>query len=186
MARLRKHLKHGPLAIAVVLLAVVSQGWTNQTGALESATSRKVMPPVNVSQLNGGRWKLADHRGEVVLINFWATWCLPCRQETPGLVKLSNTYRGKGAAVIGIAFDEGGTEAIQDFVHEFHLPYPVGLVEPESSWASSVESLPTTILIDRGGRVAKIYMGAVRESVFEADVDRLLAEVRSPKSEKGS
>ena len=184
--KLRNLLKYGPLALAVVFLAVASKDWTNQTGALAIAHSRKVMPPINVSQINGGRWNLADHRGEVVLINFWATWCPPCRQETPGLVKLSNNYRAKGVAILGISLDEGGTEAIQAFVHEFHLPYPVGLVGPESPWASAVESLPTTILVDRDGRVAKTYMGAVRESVFQADIDRLLVEVRSPRSQKSS
>lgn len=120
------------------------------------------------------------------MINFWATWCPPCRQETPGLVKVSTDYRAKGVAVLGISLDEGGTEAIQAFVHEFHLPYPIGLVDPASSWASSVESLPTTILVDRDGRVAKTYMGAVRESVFQADIDRLLAEKPGARSQKSS
>ena len=158
----------------------------NQTEDLQIVKSRKAMPPFNVSQLNGGRWKLADHRGEIVLINFWATWCPPCRQETSGLVKLSNDYRAKGVAVLGISFDEGGTEAIQAFVHKFQLPYPVGMVDPASSWALAVESLPTTIFIDRDGRVAKTYMGAVRESVFQADIDRLLAEMPGAQSQKSS
>ena len=179
-------LKYGALALAVVLLAVASQGWVNQTGDLQSVNSRKAMPRVDVAQLNGGRWNLADHRGEIVLINFWATWCPPCRQETPGLARLANNYRAKGVAVLGISVDEGGTDAIQAFVHEFELPYPVGLVDPASPWASAVESLPTTILVDRDGRVAKTYMGAVRESVFEADIDRLLAEMPGTQSLKRS
>lgn len=183
---LQKALKYGTLTLAVVLLAVASQGWTTQTGDLQSVTTRKRMPPVNVSQLNGGRWNLADHRGKIVLINFWATWCPPCRQETPGLAKLANDYRAKGVDVVGISVDEGGTEAIQAFVHEFQVPYPIGLVDQASSWASAVESLPTTILIDRDGRVAKTYMGAVRESVFQADIDRLLAEMPRSQSQKSS
>ncbi len=184
--KLQKALKYVALALAVVLLAVASQGWMTQTGELQSVKSRKSMPKVNVSRLDGGRLNLADHRGEIVLMNFWATWCPPCRQETPGLAKLANDYRAKGVAVVGISLDEGGTEAIQAFVNEFHLPYPVGLVDPASPWASAVESLPTTILIDRDGRVAKTYMGAVRESVFQADIDRLLAEMPGAQSRKSS
>ncbi len=88
--------------------------------------------------------------------------------------------------MLGSFVDEGGTEAIQAFVHEFELPYPVGLVDPASPLASAVESLLTTILVDRDGRVAKTYMGAVRESVFEADIDRLLAEMPGTHSQKRS
>ncbi len=178
-----KVLKFGALVIGVGLMAAASQSWVTQSGGVKAEASRKAMPPLVLSQLNGADWSLKDHRGEVVLINFWASWCPPCRQETPGLVKLANDYKAKGLAVVGVSMDEGGPGAVRAFVNEFHVPYAIGLPDPASAWSSAISSLPTTLLVDRQGRVAKTYMGAVRESVFEADVERLLNERgSSPKS----
>ncbi|HVW83425.1 MAG TPA: TlpA disulfide reductase family protein [Bryobacteraceae bacterium] len=183
-SKLEKTLKHGVLALALVLLAGISQEWIGQTGAVSPVSSRKAMPQLALRQLDGGVWKLDDHRGQVVLINFWATWCPPCRQETPGLVRLATEYRSKGLAVVGISMDEGGADTIRSFVNEFHMPYPIALPDSASPLVSSVESLPTTILVDRQGRGAKMYTGQVRESVFRDDVERLLAEQPGPKPEK--
>jgi cytochrome c biogenesis protein CcmG/thiol:disulfide interchange protein DsbE len=138
--------------------------------------NRASMPDFQLPGLDGKIWKLSDHRGRVVLVNFWATWCPPCRMETPGLVDLANRYRGKGLEVVGISLDENGAEAVRPFVARYHVPYPVLLPDLNSSLASAIESLPTTLLVDRTGRVSKRYDGAVPEEVFRRDVERLLAE----------
>ncbi len=177
---------YGLLVAAVVLIAIASQSWIHPRVEMKEGAARKLMPPLILPQLGGETWRLQDHRGEVVLINFWATWCPPCRQETPGLAKLARDYQSKGLAVVGVSMDEGGASAIQAFVNEFHLPYPVAVPDRASPLASAVESLPTTILLDRQGRVARTYMGAVRESVFQADVDRLLAEVWASRQQGSS
>src|ERR1700727_1648863 len=119
-------------------------------------------------QLNGASWRLSDHRGQVVLINYWASWCAPCRQETPGLIDLARDYRYKGLSIVGVSMDgvdnseEGGRRAVQSFMSEFHLPYPVLTPDFTSPSAPAVDALPTTVLLDRNGRVAKSYVGAVR------------------------
>ena len=138
------------------------------------------MADLALPELNGGSWRLSEHRGQVVLINYWASWCAPCRQETPGLIDLARDYRYKGLSIVGVSMDEGGKRAVQSFMSEFHLPYPVLMPNFASPSAPAVEALPTTVLLDRNGRAAKSYVGAVRESVFRADVDRLLAEQSSP------
>jgi cytochrome c biogenesis protein CcmG/thiol:disulfide interchange protein DsbE len=72
--------------------------------------------------------------------------------------------------------DEGGKQAVESFLREFHVPYPVLMPDLASPSAPAIDALPTTVLVDRNGRAAKSYVGAIRESVFRADVDRLLAE----------
>jgi cytochrome c biogenesis protein CcmG/thiol:disulfide interchange protein DsbE len=172
----RKFLQYLLFAAVVIWIAIGLQSWNNDTGAVKAARDRKPVPDVALPQLDGNsRWRLSDHHGQVVLINYWATWCAPCRQEMPGLAKLARDYQPKNLAVVGVSMDEGGRSAVQPFVNRFPVPYPVLLADLASPFATEV-ALPTTILVDRQGRAAKTYVGAVRESVFRADVDSLLAE----------
>jgi cytochrome c biogenesis protein CcmG/thiol:disulfide interchange protein DsbE len=134
------------------------------------------MPEMVMARLDGGTWRTGDHRGEVVLVNYWATWCGPCWEETPGLIRLSREMGPKGLAVVGVAMDEGGREKVQKFVDEFRVPYPVVLPERLSQVEYGLEGVPTTILLDKQGRVAKTYVGAVRQRDFAEDVGVLLAE----------
>jgi cytochrome c biogenesis protein CcmG/thiol:disulfide interchange protein DsbE len=158
---------------------VLSCGWyfvTGKSGRIASVTDRKALPMLVLTQLDGGTWRMAEHRGQVVLINYWASWCGPCWEETPGLIRLSKELGPQGLAVVGVAIDEGGTAKVKQFVEEFHVPYPVALPEPGSQMAYGMAGLPTTVLVDRQGRVAKTYSGAVREADFRTDVSSLLAE----------
>jgi cytochrome c biogenesis protein CcmG/thiol:disulfide interchange protein DsbE len=166
-------------AVGVVAFGVVALAWhfgTRQSGGIAPVDKRKVMPELVMAQLDGGTWRMAEHRGEVVLVNYWATWCEPCWEETPGLIRLSQELGPKGLAIVGVAIDEGGRGKVQKFVDEFHVPYPVVLPERMSQIEFGLEGVPTTILVDKQGRVAKAYVGAVRERDFRTDVEVLLAE----------
>jgi cytochrome c biogenesis protein CcmG, thiol:disulfide interchange protein DsbE len=167
-------------AIAVLWIALASQSWTDQKAGVRAVKDRTHMADLVFPQLNGSFWRLSDHRGEVVLINYWASWCGPCRQETPGLIDLARDYRYKGLSIVGVSMDMGGKPAVESFMSEFHLPYPVLMPDLASPSAPAIDALPTTVLVDRNGRAAKSYVGAVRESIFRADVDRLLAEQVPP------
>ena len=131
-----------------------------------------------MTQLDGGTWRMGEHRGQVVLVNYWATWCGPCWEETPGLVRLSRELGPRGLAVVGVALDAGGEEKVRKFVDDFHVPYPVALPEKESQMEYGLEGVPTSVLVDRNGRIAKTYVGAVRERDFKTDVETLLGEAR--------
>lgn len=147
------------------------------SGATTSAGKRKPMPDLAFVDLNGKPWKLSDHRGQVVLVNFWASWCPPCRKEMPRLVRLSNDYRSKGLEVVGVAMDEGGLEGVRRFVRKYDVPYPILLPGAGAApLSASVATLPTTLLIDKQGQLAAMYSGAMEEAVFQRDVQRLLAE----------
>jgi cytochrome c biogenesis protein CcmG/thiol:disulfide interchange protein DsbE len=175
-ARRERLVKYGFVALAFVLAAFAWYHGTSQSGDLVPVGSRRVMPSLVLAQLDGGTWRMADHRGQVVLINYWATWCGPCWEETPGLIRLARELGPRGLAVAGVSLDEGGREKVQKFVDEFKLPYPVAFPEPMSQIARGREGVPTTILVDREGRVAKTYVGAVREGDFKEDVEALLGE----------
>jgi len=163
----------------MVALGVVAMAWhfgNRQSGGIRQAGERKVMPELVMTQLDGGTWRMADHRGQVVLVNYWATWCGPCWEETPGLIRLSKELGPKGLAVVGVSIDEGGRETVQKFVDEFHVSYPVALLDRMSQMEYGMAGVPTTILVDKNGRVAKTYVGAVRQADFKTDVEVLLAE----------
>jgi len=138
------------------------------------------MPSVALKLLNGESWKLADHRGEVVAINYWASWCVPCWQETPTLIKLNRELGPGGLTIVGVAMDERTSNVIpQDvrrFINTLHVPYAIALHPPMSQMAYGMDGLPTTLLIDRKGRLARSYVGAIREAAFRADVKTLLKE----------
>ncbi|MCL4402752.1 MAG: TlpA family protein disulfide reductase [Acidobacteria bacterium] len=136
---------------------------------------RQPFADFQMNGLDGRPWRLSDYRGKVVLVNFWATWCPPCRMETPGLVRVARDFQGKGLEVAGISMDSGSPE-VRQFVAQYRIPYAILRPSADDPLASRIESLPTTFLLDRQGRVAKTYSGAEDESVFRADVTRLLAE----------
>jgi cytochrome c biogenesis protein CcmG/thiol:disulfide interchange protein DsbE len=181
-ANRRKLIQYLLFGVAVLWIAIGLENWSDQKAGVRAVQDRTHMADLTFPQLNGGSWRLSDHRGQVVLINYWASWCAPCRQETPGLIDLARDYRYQGLAIVGISMDEGGKRAVESFLREFHLPYPVLMPDLASPSAPAIDALPTTVLVDRNGRAAKSYVGAVKESVFRADVDRLLAEA-APRSD---
>ena len=167
------------IGVVPLVLAILIPRESTPRGNVKPITARKAMPDFKLHDLGGASWQLSAHKGDVVLVNFWATWCAPCRQETPGLIRIARRYGMKGLAIAGVNMDEGGAGPVRDFVRDFGVNYPV--MRPDSSFllANEIDSLPTTFLIDRKGRIARTYIGEVAESVFRADIESLLAEPKS-------
>jgi cytochrome c biogenesis protein CcmG/thiol:disulfide interchange protein DsbE len=163
------------LLLAIIVMAVLSRPHSH-AGGFTPVANRPAMPDLKLTELNGGTWKLADHHGQVVLINYWATWCGPCRMELPGLAKVARDNEPLGLAVVGVSLDKGDHSVIVPFIDRYHLPYPIALPETMSQLEAGLEGVPTTILVDRTGHVAKTYVGAVRQEDFEADVHEALSE----------
>ena len=162
------------VVIGVLFLAFAPESiWHG--GGVSPASERKATVDFTLQDIDGKSWSLAEQRERVVLVNYWATWCPPCRQETPGLVRLANEYRGKGAEVVGISLDEDLT-AVREFVAEYHISYPILLPSNAANLTTMIESIPVSLLYDRQGRVAKRYVGAVSEATLRRDVEQLLAE----------
>lgn len=133
----------------------------------------KPLPNLSLNTIGGQKWSLDENRGRVVLLNFWATWCAPCRAEVPYLVRLSNKYKAGGLDVVGINIDSDNIEQINSFIKEFKVDYPVLLTVPGSA-LSRQKAVPMSLLIDKKGVLAKKYVGAIKQSVFEKDIADLL------------
>jgi cytochrome c biogenesis protein CcmG/thiol:disulfide interchange protein DsbE len=173
------------LATAALVMGLVAGRGIRTFDHLVAVYERKPMPLVNLYQLDGGTWSLSEHRGQVVVFNYWASWCAPCWEEAPILLRLSHELGPRGLAIVGVAMDEGNSDRvdaeIRRFVHTLNVDYPIALPQPLSQMAYGMDGLPTTILVDRQGRVAKVYTGAIRERELKANIEVLLAEtVASP------
>ncbi len=119
---------------------------------------------------------LADQRGKVVLLDFWATWCPPCRSELPRLNALHDSLKDRGFTVIGMTVDRDDAAQVAAAVKECHLVYPVGLAGPEVQQAyGKIRAVPTKFLLDRNGVVQKRYVGVVPEGQLRQDIEGLLA-----------
>lgn len=120
-------------------------------------------------------WKLSENRGKVTLVNYWATWCGPCQQETPALVNLSKNLKAKGLSVVGISMDQGSDEVIHRFIRAFSIPYPIAMGTTDPTLMGGIP-LPTTLVYDRKGRLATKIVGAVEEAEFQKILIQLLDE----------
>lgn len=165
------------ILIAALVVAVVawSPSLRLRFGSTTSAADRGGTRDFSLRTLEGRTFRLADHRGQVVLVNFWATWCPPCRVETPELVSLQSDYASRGFQIVGISMDEDQS-LVAPFVRQYRINYPVLLPGGSFPLGNGIDALPTSILIDRDGRVARRYIGMISEAAIRADVDKLLAE----------
>ncbi len=168
--------------LAILLGTALAASWAiprflARGGALRPAGERREMPQIQLPDLDGATWRLSDQRGKVVLVNFWATWCAPCRSETPALVRLAARLRGADFEMAGVTLDERPERKVRDFAARFQMNYPVLLPSESERLEAGIRSLPTTFLIDRQGRVAKTYVGEIDRGI-ETDIEKLLAEPR--------
>jgi thiol-disulfide isomerase/thioredoxin len=170
-----KELSRLILVVAVVIVIILAfRG--GGTGGLRPPAQRRALSSFRLEAVSGPAWALEDQRGSVVLLNFWATWCPPCRRETPDLVTLAQTYGPRGLRVAGISMDDEPHSVVPAFVDRYRVPYPMLVPDRSFSLARSIDSLPTTILLDRQGRVARIFTGARSAEEIAPDIERLLAE----------
>ena len=123
---------------------------------------------------------LESFKGQVVLLDFWATWCPPCRSELPALGRLYEELKGQGFVLVGMTVDQGSAEQVADAVGRFSLPYPVGLAGPEIQEAyGGIRAVPTKFLLDAKGTVRQRYLGVVPDKQLRVDIAALLAESKS-------
>lgn len=127
------------------------------------------------SAIDGSLVDMKNYDGKVVLINFFTTWCPPCRQEIPSLSKLQDEYGAKGFSVIGISLDESGSKIVVKFIKKMEINYPVAMADDKITRDfGGVIGIPTSFLIDRKGNIAKRYDGYVTHDLLEKDIRVLL------------
>ncbi|MCY4064449.1 MAG: TlpA disulfide reductase family protein [Chloroflexi bacterium] len=136
-------------------------------------------PDFALTLFDGTAFRLSDYRGQVVLINFWASWCPPCRDEAPDLQALYEDYRALGFKVLGVNMLESSRRKALEFIDEFGISYPNGEdIGERVTNLYRVEAPPESFLIDRRGEVRRFFIGNVRYDDVSADIAALLAEAR--------
>lgn len=150
------------------------------TGAETTATGFEVgslLPPYAATNVDGSKFDLATRRDKVVLLNLWATWCGPCRYEIPELQSIHDKYAARGFEVIGVSVDEGSPEPVKAFIDERKMTYPQ-VLDPEGQLATLLQTsvLPTSVLLDRSGRIVWKKFGAIEanDAELEAAIQKSL------------
>ena len=143
--------------------------------ASQEVGASKTAPDFTLPDAKGDRLRLADYKGKVVLLNFWATWCGPCKAEIPWFIEFQKQYQAKGFTVLGVSLDEDGWKVINPYVAEQKINYPILLGNEEVNQRyGGIEALPTTLLIRRDGKVAYLHAGLVSRSEYEKEILQLL------------
>jgi len=140
------------------------------------AAAKKANLDFTVTDMNGKSVKLADYRGKVLVLDFWATWCPPCKAEIPGFVELQEAYGAKGLQVLGVSVDDTA-DKLKPFATEFKMNYPVlvGVDRDDLQDAyGPMWGIPTTFLIGRDGRICRKHSGLVGKERYEQDIKALL------------
>jgi peroxiredoxin len=136
-------------------------------------------PNVSLRDINGKRVRLSDFKGKVVLLNFWATWCVPCRAEIPDLVKQQRRYRIRGLRIVGVTYPPEQIADVRSFVRELRINYPVVIGRKETKQAFTTSAtLPLTVVIDRKGKIRDVIEGVMYADEFDQKVKPLLASPR--------
>ena len=138
--------------------------------------AKKANLDFTVKDMNGARVRLADYKGKVILINFWATWCAPCQLEIPGFIELYAQYKDKGFVLLGVSGDDDA-ETLRTFADEWKINYPmlVGLGEDRLLDAyGPLYGYPTTVLVGRDGSVCGRHVGPATKEEFEREIKALL------------
>jgi thiol-disulfide isomerase/thioredoxin len=159
--------------MAVLLIAqTVFAGTQSDAGR---HADNQLAPPFTLNNLRGGKARLSDYKGKVVMINLWATWCAPCRAEMPELVKLQKEYKARGLQILGVTYPDESRTAVKRIARRYKLNYPVifGTHELLESYQIG-EIMPVTVVVDGAGNIRARILGILDIQEFKEKVEPLL------------
>lgn len=166
--------------LLLLVVACVGCGEKQQSPARSEPVPTQIsypkVPSFSLPDINGNTVQLEDFQGKVVLLDFFATWCEPCRVTIPAFIELYHKYQPKGFVVVGISTDHFGLEVVKPFVEELKIDYPVLIGNSEVVKAYRVIGLPTSFILDRLGHSRKYHLGIQPKEVFEREILEILSE----------
>jgi thiol-disulfide isomerase/thioredoxin len=147
----------------------------------------KIPPDFSLPAVGTGKTvTLSKYRGKVVLLDFWATWCGPCRMEIPHLIELQKAYRDQGFNIIGVSLDRQGEPVVKSFMEQWKVNYTM-VMDSSGQLANTyggIRSIPTTLLIGRDGEVKQVFVGYNSKEIFEEAIKKALGPLKSQKKPK--
>ncbi len=168
----------GALAALSVVLSSCSRtcvaGEARQSPS-EQSSNLKAAPDFSLKDANGATVKLSDYRGKVLLLNFWATWCGPCKIEIPWFMEFEQQYKNRGFEVLGVAMDDDGWNAVKPYVADRKFNYRIVLGNDSVAHAyGGVDALPTTFVINQDGKILTSHIGLVNRDDYVKEITSLL------------
>ena len=159
----------------VLLAGMLLAGCSGAENAGTAQSDSGKATDFSLSDVNNRTVRLSDYDGKVIILNFFATWCPPCRAEIPDFIELVNDYKNKGLVIIGVSVDRGGVDTVKSFTSQYGINYPVlldnGIV---SKNYGPIQSIPTTFIINRNGKIIQKIIGSRQKSFFENIIKPLL------------
>ena len=165
--------------ITRILLVTIAASFLTAPGPVDAAPrAGQPAPNFKVVSTSGQTITQENYRGHVLIIDFFATWCQPCRQSIPHLVEMNRKYGKQGLQILGLSVDEDGERAVKTFTDEFRVNYPLALAGDSTSVDFGIRSVPIMYLVDKKGIIVEVYRGYSDEMArsMEQSIKRLLAE----------
>ncbi len=163
---------------AFSLITACGQSSASLEGGVAEAAAKEAPRPAPDFTLEDGAGRkvtLSELKGQVVLLNFWATWCGPCKIEMPWFVDFQRKYKDRGFTVVAVSLDEEGWEVVRPYTEEMQFNFPVVVGNDElASKFGEMYALPTTLIIDKEGQIVSTHTGLVDKSIYEEEIESLL------------
>ncbi len=160
------------LTLVIVLLSL---SLTILSGCGKGADSNLPDAPQFTIQGGDESYSLSDFKGKMVILNFWATWCPPCKKEIPYFIELQEKYADKGLVILGVSMDQGGWLVTKEFADEWQINYPVAMANRDMmSKYGSPSSIPTTFIITPKGKIGNQFVGYRPKDVWESEIKKVL------------
>lgn len=176
-----KHFRHGRALLLTTTAAMFILGCSGNKSNDQSAASssqvaeKEKVPDFTLPDLEGHQINLSSFAGKkIVVLNFWATWCGPCRHEIPDFNAAYEAYKERNVEFLGVAVDQNAADIVPAFLQELPIAYTVLLGSPELQFRYSVRGLPTTFIIDKSGRVHRRFVGRITREILDRELQRLL------------